>query len=116
MTRSIYGQSGTELPPPVDRTETYIYKSRSGETEGNFRIRMSNTILPVRIAASAAPRRPYSINDSWGWEIIDAASKPIPHDLYKPSSPTWENSGSQQSTVVVNKKGLRVVVAGDQKD
>jgi hypothetical protein len=84
VTRYIYGYSGNELMPPVEREEYFIYLSEDDEDLETFKIRMQDTVLPMRRAAKAASPRHYSITDGWDWSILDITPKPMPpiEELY----------------------------------
>lgn len=84
VTRFIYGYSGNELSPPVEKTETYIYLSEPDEDEATFKVRMADTVLPMRRAADASKPRSYSIRDGWDWSIIDITPREMPEieELY----------------------------------
>ena len=80
--RTIYGHSGNELPPPPISQQKYIYVSDPGETNKDFRERITELALKLRRAADAQPVRPYSSNDGWSWFFEDVRERPVPDDIY----------------------------------
>ncbi len=80
--RTIYGHSGTELPPPPVAQEKYTYLIAPGETEADFRARITELALRLRRTADAQPLQPYSYRDGWSWFFEDVTANPVPDDIY----------------------------------
>jgi hypothetical protein len=72
ITHTVYGTSGTELMPPVERTTEYFMRPDWMETDENFRDRVRYTLLPVREKLASIPPESYSIRDTIGWRFIVA--------------------------------------------
>jgi hypothetical protein len=68
FTRYIYGHSGNELPPPVENTVSRGILSVDGESEEEFRRRMTTFGMLLRSEVDQTPR-PYSAPDGWDWAI-----------------------------------------------
>ncbi len=68
--RTIYGTSGTELPPPVIKRESVAYLSSDIEDLSAFSNRMSEIGLRLRRNAESLPRPSYGQRDGIDWEIV----------------------------------------------
>lgn len=87
----IHGHSGNELPPPVERVDTFVVCQESElEPEDEFRSRTHARLVDLRRYAEAQPVRPYSSRDGWDleWHPVREPStpRPIPPLLLKRST------------------------------
>ncbi len=74
---TVYGCSGTELPPPVDSTERYIMLPYENETKEAFRERMFDLVEPYSRNEKRKPRKSYSENDTWSWRIVEVVERKL---------------------------------------
>ncbi len=71
-----YGDSGTELPPPVIATKVFTFLSEPNEDETEFKKRLQTYGMKLRAEAETKPRRPYSERDGVGWGYTVVNERP----------------------------------------
>lgn len=74
--QTIYGYSGTELPPPGVESRSYAYLSEPDESLADFKARMQVIGMEQRKKADEAPVRAYSQRDGWDWSFSEIKNLP----------------------------------------
>jgi len=75
----IYGTSGTELPPPVEKVKSTTFLSLPTETKEEFERKVQEYGMALRIKAANVTPRPYSQRDGIDWSI--SCIEPRPYDF-----------------------------------
>lgn len=82
IARNIYGYSGTELPPRLERSERFSYIAKEGEPFEYFKGRMEQLCSQLNGVAHSIPARNYSLQDYWSCTIHQLTDNPVPEAYF----------------------------------
>jgi hypothetical protein len=69
ISKDVYGISGDETAPPIICGYEVVIISNDGEFEQEFKDRVDLYMLEKSKQARLMPRKPYSLNDEYGWKF-----------------------------------------------